>query len=160
MTPFFSKKEVRELEEKSRIEKKRLEKEILDLKTRHAAEVDQHRKAFDDRTTLINLKLKEAAEERASHDAELKQLQIETARISHAWKDECDRINALRLSTEGERKKQIMAFEKAIVKHKKKLRSYKVRLGKAVNTLDRKREQVAKLREKLAAFHADADQEQ
>jgi chromosome segregation ATPase len=166
MTPFFSKKEIRELEEKRRIEKKSLEKEILDLKTRHAAEVDQHRKAFDDRTTLINLKLKEAAKERTRHDTAMAKLQEEMAKATHAWKAYCDKLQKEhndqireKLLGEGERTKKITGLEKALAKHKENLATYKRRLGNALKTLDGKKEQVAKLRTELAALSSEAHQD-
>ena len=81
------------------------------------------------------------------------------------WKSECDKLQEKykyidsKLLKERKRKKQIAELEKALSKYKKKLAAYKRRLGNALNTLDRKKEQVVKLRAELAALPGEAHQD-
>ena len=81
------------------------------------------------------------------------------------WKSECDKLQEKydkyidsKLLEERKRKKQIAELERALEKHKKKLATYKRRLGNALNTLDRRKEQVVKLRAELAALRGEAHQ--
>ena len=82
------------------------------------------------------------------------------------WKSECDKLQEKydkyidsKLLEERKRKKQIAELERALEKHKKKLAAYKLRLGNALNTLDRRKEQVVKLRAELATLRGEAHQD-
>ena len=82
------------------------------------------------------------------------------------WKSERDKLQEKydkyidsKLLEERKRKKQIAELERALEKHKKKLAAYKRRLGNALNTLDRRKEQVVKLRAELATLRGEAHQD-
>ena len=170
MSLFSSKN--KPLEEKNRIEKKDLEKEILDLKERqdalkrrHAAEVDQLKNAFSDRDWRLQLAEKKTArvleEEKTRHVAELAQLQQECAANAHAWKDKCDRIQVSlniaeenRDRSERKRRRQIAELESAIVGQKAKTTTYELRLGNALSTQERRKERIKTLKAEKAELRA------
>lgn len=169
---FFSKKEIREPEEKSRIEKKNPEEEIFELKKkcdamekRHAGEMDRLKNTLADRDWRLQLAEKKTArvldEEKTRHAAELTQLQQECAANSHGWKDKCDQIQVSlnvaernRDRSERKRREQIGELESAIVKQKAKIETYKLRLGNALSAQERRKEQIKTLKSEKAELRA------
>ena len=146
-------------------------KEILDLKRRHDAEVNRLKSTLSERDYRIQMEQKTSATalkaEKARHDSKMDKLRKEMKEGGDAWKAYCEKLQekydeyiGSKLLEERERKKQNIGLERALAKHKKELSTYKRRLGNALSTSDRRKEQVAKLKAELTALRVETHQDQ